>query len=244
MGALSGDFGTVASHVRRAEGERYVSEHESSTAAPSAQRDGVGSIVIIGAGPAGLTAAQELAKAGVTSTVLESDDVVGGISRTVAARRVALRHRRPPLLHQGQAGRRLLARDPRGRRVHAPSPVEPHLLPGQVLRLPHQAGERPPQPRAGRGRPLRPVVPVGAGAPAEGPVDARGLRRLELRVAPLRPLLRDVQHQGVGRARRPRSPPTGAPSASRACRCGARCGSRCGLGSPAPARTSPSRSPA
>src|SRR5918995_2335725 len=38
--------------------------------------------VIIGAGPAGLTAAYELAKSGVTSTVLEADSVVGGISRT------------------------------------------------------------------------------------------------------------------------------------------------------------------
>jgi protoporphyrinogen oxidase len=41
------------------------------------------SVVIIGAGPAGLTAAYMLAKRGVTSTVLESDSVVGGISRTV-----------------------------------------------------------------------------------------------------------------------------------------------------------------
>lgn len=40
-------------------------------------------IVIIGAGPAGLTAAYQLAKAGVTSTVVEADDTVGGISRTV-----------------------------------------------------------------------------------------------------------------------------------------------------------------
>jgi len=39
-------------------------------------------IVIIGAGPAGLTAAYQLSKRGVTSTVLESDSVVGGISRT------------------------------------------------------------------------------------------------------------------------------------------------------------------
>ena len=39
-------------------------------------------VVIIGAGPAGLTAAYELTKAGVTSTVLEADSVVGGISRT------------------------------------------------------------------------------------------------------------------------------------------------------------------
>ena len=40
-------------------------------------------VVIIGAGPAGLTAAYQLAKSGHTSTVLESDSVVGGISRTV-----------------------------------------------------------------------------------------------------------------------------------------------------------------
>jgi protoporphyrinogen oxidase len=39
-------------------------------------------VVIIGAGPAGLTAAYILTKRGVTSTVLEADTVVGGISRT------------------------------------------------------------------------------------------------------------------------------------------------------------------
>jgi len=40
-------------------------------------------VVIIGAGPAGLTAAYQLCKEGVESIVLEKDDVVGGISRTV-----------------------------------------------------------------------------------------------------------------------------------------------------------------
>jgi protoporphyrinogen oxidase len=40
-------------------------------------------VVIVGAGPAGLTAAWELCKAGVKSVVLEKDRVVGGIARTV-----------------------------------------------------------------------------------------------------------------------------------------------------------------
>lgn len=42
----------------------------------------VGDVVIIGAGPAGLTAAYELARHQITATVLEADSVVGGISRT------------------------------------------------------------------------------------------------------------------------------------------------------------------
>jgi protoporphyrinogen oxidase len=40
-------------------------------------------VVIIGAGPAGLTAAYELTRNAVPCTVLEADSTVGGISRTV-----------------------------------------------------------------------------------------------------------------------------------------------------------------
>ena len=40
------------------------------------------SVVIIGAGPAGLTAAHELVKQGIQAIVLEQADRVGGISRT------------------------------------------------------------------------------------------------------------------------------------------------------------------
>src|SRR2546423_10399109 len=40
-------------------------------------------VIVIGAGPAGLTAAYMLGRRGETCTVFEADDTVGGISRTV-----------------------------------------------------------------------------------------------------------------------------------------------------------------
>ena len=45
--------------------------------------DGRKSVVIIGGGPAGLTAALELSRQKVPARVLEADRQVGGISRTV-----------------------------------------------------------------------------------------------------------------------------------------------------------------
>ncbi len=39
--------------------------------------------IVIGAGPAGLTSAYELSKLGISSTILEADEQVGGLSRTV-----------------------------------------------------------------------------------------------------------------------------------------------------------------
>ena len=49
---------------------------------PEGASAGAPDVVIIGAGPAGLTAAYQLTKRGVAATVLEADHVVGGISRT------------------------------------------------------------------------------------------------------------------------------------------------------------------
>ena len=50
---------------------------------PPSTPDGEHHVVIIGAGPAGLTAAYMLGKDDIQATVLEADNVVGGISRTV-----------------------------------------------------------------------------------------------------------------------------------------------------------------
>ena len=119
-------------------------------------------VVIIGAGPAGLTAAYMLTKRGVAPTVLEADTVVGGISRT--AERDGWRfdiggHR---FFTKVKPVERPLVRDPRRRRVPPPAAHEPHLLPGQVLRLPDQAVQRAEEPRARRGDALRVLVPLGA----------------------------------------------------------------------------------
>ena len=99
-------------------------------------------VVVIGAGPAGLTAALQLAKAGYRCPVLEADDVVGGLSRTVVidgyrfdigGHRFFTKVRR----WTSSGGRSCPAR------TCYPAAVEPDVLPGQVLRLPDQAGERP-----------------------------------------------------------------------------------------------------
>ena len=91
----------------------------------------------------------------------------------------------------------------------------------------------PPQPRCDRGAPLRAVVPLGAHPAAEGPDHPRGLRRRQLRLAPLRALLQDLQHEGVGGAavgdlrRLGRAADQGHDALD------ARCGSRSGRASPA-----------
>jgi protoporphyrinogen oxidase len=56
--------------------------HSTSARRPAPLRPGE-HVVVIGAGPAGLTAAYALAKDGVRVTVLEADSTVGGLSRTV-----------------------------------------------------------------------------------------------------------------------------------------------------------------
>jgi protoporphyrinogen oxidase len=50
---------------------------------PSLNKKSNNKVVIIGGGPAGLTASYQLSKAGVDSVVLEKDESLGGISRTV-----------------------------------------------------------------------------------------------------------------------------------------------------------------
>ena len=46
-------------------------------------RESTGPVIILGAGPAGLSAAYELSAKGVPCAILEQDSVVGGLARTV-----------------------------------------------------------------------------------------------------------------------------------------------------------------
>jgi protoporphyrinogen oxidase len=65
------------------DGDVKTPADDSSPGAPDRGYDGPGAVFIVGAGPAGLTAAYELSRRGATCTVVEMDSVVGGISRTV-----------------------------------------------------------------------------------------------------------------------------------------------------------------
>jgi protoporphyrinogen oxidase len=62
--------------------------HQATTAANTTVRtsDNETRVVILGAGPAGLTAAYELSNSGIPCVVLERDAVVGGLARTVEYR--------------------------------------------------------------------------------------------------------------------------------------------------------------
>ena len=175
--------------------------------------------------------------------VLEADSVVGGISRTARADGWRFDIGGHRFFTKVAAGRGALARDPRRRRVPAAAPHEPHLLPGQVLRLPDQAAQRPAQPGRHRGHPVHGLLPWVQVRPPKDQDDPRGLHRRRLRLAALQPLLQDLQREAVGGAGRRRSRPTSRPSASRACRCSTPCGSRSGPGCSAGA-TRPARSPA
>jgi len=80
MDPVSGDRGEVPAHHLLTSTGEHVSAPEfriQETNQPP------GNVVIIGAGPAGLTAAYELSKHSRSAVVLESDNIVGGIARTV-----------------------------------------------------------------------------------------------------------------------------------------------------------------
>jgi protoporphyrinogen oxidase len=136
----------------------------------------------------------------VAATVLEADDIVGGISRTVE--RDGWRfdiggHRFFTKVAPVEAVWHEILSDDEFLQA---SPQEPHLLRGQVLRLPDQAVQRPAEPRASSRPSVHPVVPLGAVRPPKDQSTLEGYVVARLRVAALRALLQDLQREGVGRA--------------------------------------------
>ena len=156
-------------------------------------------VVVIGAGPAGLTAARELARHDVATTVLEADGVVGGISRTVE--RDGWRF--------DIGGHRFFTKVARVRRFwDEVLPDDEFLLRPRRSRILYRGRfyDYPLRPLgalrnlgAGGGRPVRRVVRPGAGPAARGPEPPRGLGRRPLRRAALPALLPELQREGLGR---------------------------------------------
>ena len=178
--------------------ESMAAEVRVDTSEPSAAT--AGGPIIIGAGPAGLTAAYQLSKAGIAATILESDTVVGGISRTVE--RDGWRF--------DIGGHRFFTKvgavddlwfEILGRRGVPAAPTdEPHALPGQALRLPARVDERAAQHRTDRGGPLRALVHLGPDPPAEGHEQPRRFLHRAVRHSALRALLQALHREGLGRA--------------------------------------------
>ena len=165
-------------------------------------------VVIIGAGPAGLTAAAQLVERDVCPVVLEADDTVGGISRTVERDGWRFDIGGHRFFTKVPRGRALLARHAAGRRVHGAPADEPHLLRRQVLRLPAEGVERADATSASVDvADVRAVVRAGrASSPPADTSTFEGWVTLALRAPALRDVLQDVHREGVGRAAPTSSP--------------------------------------
>ena len=165
--------------------------------APPCLGGAVPGCVVIGAGPAGLTAAHELAKAGRDLPRPRERRRGRGPLAHEPLPRLRLRHRRAPLLHQGPLRPRALGGDP-GRGVPAPPEALADLLSRPLLRLPAQAGERAARPRSAGGAAHRSQLAPGPAAPAPRGAHLRAVGLEPLRTPALRDLLQDLHREGLG----------------------------------------------
>ena len=155
-------------------------------------------VFVIGAGPAGLTAAYLLTKSGVSTTVIEADPTyVGGISRTasykdflfdIGGHRFFSKSKEVVDLWKEILPDDFIER-PRLSRIYYNGQLL--LLPAQGLRGPEQPGLR------GIGA-VRAVVPAEAGLPHGQPRELPRLGRQPVRRAPVQHLLQDLHREGVG----------------------------------------------
>ena len=130
-------------------------------------------------------------------------DVVGGISSDSGARRVEIRHRGAPLLHQGsRRSKHLWHEILRRRRVPVARPAE---LASTTAASSTTTRSRPPTPCATSASSKRCAASArtcgcGSDRPLTRPRSRDG-RRLTLRVAPVPHLLQDLHREGLGCSR-------------------------------------------
>ena len=185
------------------------------------QHDDAPGIAVLGGGPAGLTGAYTLGLRGQSAVVFEADHQVGGIAKTVEFRRLPLRPRRSPVLHEDQAGRAPLGA-PDGRRLPDAAPAVADLLQRSLLLVPADGEGRRRQARPRRVGALRALVPVGAPHAPAARRHVRGMGHRAVRRAgsTTRSSARTPRRSGASRARR--SARCGRPSGSRTSRSGRR----------------------
>ena len=191
-------------------------------APPAAPMNGAlrGRSLVIGAGPAGLTAGYMFAKRRRARDRARGRGPGRRPRQDGGARRLPLRPRRPPLLHQGRGGRDAVARGARRRVPAAPADVA-DLLERPVPRLPAAGHRRDPQARPGRADARVALVHarVDASARATRRASRSGCRTASAGGCSSCSSAPTPRRSGA--CRPARSAPSGRRSGSRACRSGA-----------------------
>ena len=157
-------------------------------------------VAVLGGGPAGLTAALVLARRGVPGCVLEADQQVGGIAKTVERSGFRFDLGGHRFFTKARPRTAPLGADAR-RRVPRPAAALPDLLSRRVLRVPVAGRGRRAPARPRRDASLRRLVRRGAAPPRRAARHVRGLGHGALRPPPLQRVLPRVHGEGVGHPR-------------------------------------------
>ena len=180
------------------DGATMTGGHDSSAGARQQDTARPGRVVVVGAGPAGMTAAYELAKRARSARSWRWTAWSGGIARTVEREGWRVRHRRASFLHKGARGRESVAGDPRTGGLPVAAQAEPDLLRGDLLQLSDPARKRSARSRTSRVDEVRTLIPLGAPASPEGSRHLRRLDREGIRVASLPKVLQGLHREGMG----------------------------------------------
>ena len=155
-------------------------------------------VAVLVLGPAGVTAGYLLARAGVETLVLEAEDQVGGLAKTVVRDGYRFDLGGHRFFTKSAGGRAALARGD-GRGAARPPAAVAHLLERPLPRLP-AAARNVVGSWARSSCALRALVRRGRAAAAGRGADVRAVGDEPLRAAALRAVLPFVHGEGLGRA--------------------------------------------